>query len=775
MEIQYVYVKTRSQFGKQCFFDEFGPSVDENIATNPEITADYITRNPCHVGVQKSKQYALHEIQTSDAVTKESGMFHTEGGWPKELNPKDEEATMRFRRRVEKDDNWAPKMNTLMEPVEHCVLQNNAVNIYENFFDDMVPTELVLPLAARTVNVYADPQLNVRPVTHLSWSPDHGKRLAVSYCLMEFQKSTNDLSSYSYIWDIENPNKAFMALKAFCPSVVIEFNPRDPSMLISGLMSGQVCNWDIRTGNVPVQVSELQYSHRDPANLALWINSKTNSELFSASTCGTMKWWDIRKLREPTETLVLDLDNPLRSDEVRAIGVSALQFEATMGTKFMAGMENGTVISGSRKGKNPAEKLALRFRCHYGPVVAIDRNPFSTKNFLTVGDWTVKIWAEDTKEGCLISTIPRTTILNGGCWSTSRYSVFYVIDMSGQLEVYDLLVGMEGPVRTLRLCEDRLGAIAPHEEGKLVAVGSSRGNVYLVESSEAFTVNGKNDKALMTSYLDRCSRYEKAIDNRLKEVKLAQRIIFEEVLEPVLTRDRSKVKNKDKKEKVKKKEKDKDKGKEKDKDKFDIEHKTSLRQKSRSKERAKEKSEEKDKKKSKSKRAKDGVTFPDDPELVTVELQYYETIQKEIEKYANIEDTEQEDPASKFESPGKRKKLEESRDKDARQKSDKDDQMKQIVILKKFAEPQRESQDLTDRLDLDMVDDVNASVVLQESKEKIKSPGKASPGARKHSRRAKGFRLKEEKPCGTEICQPTVCCLAKIVPFCLYLRTFARA
>lgn len=47
--------------------------------------------------------------------------------------------------------------------------------------------------------------------------------------------------------------------------MTIEFNPRDPSMLISGLMSGQVCNWDIRIGNSPVQMSHLQFSHRYPS------------------------------------------------------------------------------------------------------------------------------------------------------------------------------------------------------------------------------------------------------------------------------------------------------------------------------------------------------------------------------------------------------------------------------------------------------------------------------------------------------------------------------
>ena len=63
MEIQYVHVKTRSQFGKQCIFDDEGPTVDEHIIPNRELMEDYIYRNPCHTGVQTSKQFAVHEVR----------------------------------------------------------------------------------------------------------------------------------------------------------------------------------------------------------------------------------------------------------------------------------------------------------------------------------------------------------------------------------------------------------------------------------------------------------------------------------------------------------------------------------------------------------------------------------------------------------------------------------------------------------------------------------------------------------------------------------------
>lgn len=63
-------------------------------------------------------------------------------------------------------------------------------------------------------------------------------------------------------FNIANPNKPVMTLKSHSPLITIEFNPRDPSMLISGMMSGQVCNWDIRIGNRPAQISPRQFSHR---------------------------------------------------------------------------------------------------------------------------------------------------------------------------------------------------------------------------------------------------------------------------------------------------------------------------------------------------------------------------------------------------------------------------------------------------------------------------------------------------------------------------------
>lgn len=80
-------------------------------------------------------------------------------------------------------------------------MQNNACNIYEQYFDDVEPTALTQKVFSRTINVYRDPLPMKRPISHLSWSPDQGVRLAVSYRTLDFIKGSS-MSSVSYIWNI---------------------------------------------------------------------------------------------------------------------------------------------------------------------------------------------------------------------------------------------------------------------------------------------------------------------------------------------------------------------------------------------------------------------------------------------------------------------------------------------------------------------------------------------------------------------------------------------
>ncbi|XP_046998524.1 dynein axonemal intermediate chain 2-like [Schistocerca americana] len=122
----------------------------------------------------------------------------------------------------------------------------------------------------------------------------------------------------------------------------MEFNPKDPHTLMSGLATGEVGVWDIRDGAALALHSTLLYSHRAPVALVQVIHSKTGNEFFSTSYDGQVMWWDMRTLSEPTEKLILDPEKG-EQDISRASGASFLEYEPTIPTQFMVGTQMGEV------------------------------------------------------------------------------------------------------------------------------------------------------------------------------------------------------------------------------------------------------------------------------------------------------------------------------------------------------------------------------------------------------------------------------------------------
>lgn len=198
----------------------------------------------------------------------------------------------------------------------------------------------------------------------MSWSPDGGSKIAITYCNLDFQKNTPNLSPNSYIWETENPNQPLLALTPSSSAICLEYNQKDPNSLISGQFNGQVSAWDTRTGSEPTMSTPKEVCHRESVNSVLWINSKSGTEFFSGGADGQVIWWDTRKLNERMDILLMD---PEKCDEQlldRCYGVSVLEYETTIPTRFMVGTEQGMLFSCNRKGKTPLEKITMRVRFH---------------------------------------------------------------------------------------------------------------------------------------------------------------------------------------------------------------------------------------------------------------------------------------------------------------------------------------------------------------------------------------------------------------------------
>ncbi|CAB3386532.1 Hypothetical predicted protein [Cloeon dipterum] len=527
-QLQYIYSKRRKEFGKKCCFKRNKTSLLVSIPANAEyFKSHYILTNPVDTETQTmGGDYSeCDQVNTARPEFEERGMNHFEGGWPKDLNAADPEQTLRFRKKIEKDEKYIHTILQLSHAVEHCILQNNALDIYETYFEPDDSCMQAEPLSARGLNVFQDPCQLKRPVHHISWAPDGGTRIAVSHCSLIFQQATQvDLSSQTYIWHIEKPNNPDLTLRPPSPIVCLEYNQKDPNILISGFYDGRVACWDTRKGPEPVEMSPLEPSHRDPVHKTLWMNSKTGTEFFSASSDGQIMWWDTRKLSEPSEVLILD---PIKGQEQslnRALGAISLEYEHTIPTRFMVGTEMGVVFNCNRKGKTPPEKIVCQYNAHLGSVNALQRNPAFVKNFLSIGDWSAKIWSEDVRESCIISTGYGPWQLTDGCWSPTKFSVFYTTREDGCLDAWDLLQQRHKSVLNVKVCDVPLRSIRMQEQGQMVAIGGDNGTTYLYQVSDQLVVPQKNDKPMFTEMLDRETRREKIVEARKREKRVKGKV-----------------------------------------------------------------------------------------------------------------------------------------------------------------------------------------------------------------------------------------------------------
>ncbi|XP_028675444.2 dynein axonemal intermediate chain 2-like [Erpetoichthys calabaricus] len=523
MEIVYVYTKKRSEFGRQCNFSDRPAELHVDILPDPTLAGNFIERNPCDTPIQCVQEMSEHEVNTERFATETRGINHVEGGWPKDVNPQEMEQTMRYRKKVEKDENYVNTLLQLGSLMEHCIKQNNAIDIYEEYFgeEEDVIEGTEEPPSAKTINVFRDPNEIKRTATSLSWHPDGGRKLAISYSSLEFQHGSKEMSFDSYIWDLENPNKPEMTLKPVSPLVCLEYNPKDSHILVGGCYNGQIAYWDTRKGSQPVEMSTVEHSHRDPVYKVIWLQSKTGTECFSTSTDGQVLWWDIRKMSEPTEKLVLDLSKKGNLDS--SLGAISLEFETTMPTKFMVGTEQGMVVSCNRKAKTPGEKIVCTYSGHHGPIYALQRNPFFPKNFLTVGDWTARIWSEDIKESSIMWTKYHMAYLTDGCWSPIRPSVFFTTKTDGTLDVWDFLFKQNDPTLSVKVCDEALYSLRVQDNGRFLACGSHLGTATLLEISSGLSTLQRNEKALATAMFERETKREKILEARHREMRLKER------------------------------------------------------------------------------------------------------------------------------------------------------------------------------------------------------------------------------------------------------------
>eukprot|EP00033_Pygsuia_biforma_P003171 GCRY01003479.1.p1 GENE.GCRY01003479.1~~GCRY01003479.1.p1 ORF type:complete len:569 (-),score=172.78 GCRY01003479.1:437-2143(-) len=536
MDLVLVYTKQRSEFGRWCNFALRPAEIICEIHSQPNLAKNYIECNPVSTSVQCAPEMSEHEVNPEHVEVCSQGVLHLEGGWPKDVDPAEGDQTIRFRKKIEKDDEYIDTVRRLGDMVETAVKLNNSINVFEEYFGSVGPDHSTEPPSAKSLVVLKDPHQQKRSVMDISWCPDGSGKFAAAYCNMKFLGFTQTTPLDAYIWHIDQPNHPDLVLKPPSPLCSLAYNPKDPHLLLGGTYTGIVGCWDTRKGGSAVDTTPVEKGHRDPVTRVAWIQSKSGSECLTISTDGRALWWDTRKLSEAAETLPLEIKglgpansnalagvgNPGPGISTGTVGGFSLDYDFSMPTRFMVGSERGHVLLCNRKVKSPSERIVSTFLAHHGPVYSLQRNPFFNKYFLSVGDWSAKIWHEDIHTPVTCTTYG-STYLSGGAWSPVRPAVFFSTKMDGTLDVWDVLYKQNDPAYSVKVSDSPLHSLATHENGKLLLAGSADGSVTLLELCEGLSAMQSNEKQAMQQLLEREARREKNLGIRAKEMRLKQK------------------------------------------------------------------------------------------------------------------------------------------------------------------------------------------------------------------------------------------------------------
>ena len=452
-------IKPLNYFIRPAEFQDGETKSQDEMLPCPKTRKKYIPAQPFHKTNGSHTRMSHSELNTDAKEMSSTSMNHTEGGWPEHVKSELSEHKNKFIRQTCKEDMFKWTVTGLIKKTENILKQNNTMDIEQIYFEDVdEETGNAQTLEVKTLAKFKDYSGNKRPVSCISWKNCKDPQFAISYCSSEFLGMYDEPCSDAYVFNLEHTSSPLVTLSSPDHLTVLDFNEKTPNLLAGGCYRGQVCWWDDRTGGYPEGVSEFETSHSDVVYFVKWIG-KLGTEFFTGSSDGFVKWWDIRSFKEPVKQYMLQTSSSANSEFPP--GINCLSFEPTIPSKFMVGTEQGGVVSCRMQAKAGTNDWVLgEFdNCHYGKVMAVDRNPFYPKNFLTIGDTTCKIWCEDLKTSSIMWMKPSAARLTGGAWSPTKISVFFTTRIDGYVEVSDFLHNHKVPILPIKVADAALNCI----------------------------------------------------------------------------------------------------------------------------------------------------------------------------------------------------------------------------------------------------------------------------------------------------------------------------
>ena len=533
--------KKSSLIGRPISFSDQSGVVLEEILPDRSLESEYITRLKMSRNVQAGGDTSGCSVNTERKELVCQGMIHTEGGWPRDVNGDDVEQKSRYRKKVEKEDEFIYKTSKLARETEKYVRQNNTINIFEEYFDEDDAATDIKPSFVGSVAVFKDPVSDDedRAINKVSWSPS-GEHIVMAYCNTEYLAYYDRIiDKTSLVYDVSNPLTPLLRIQPPSPLLTLQYHRRESGLVVGGTLSGHMVLLDTRQGGEPVAVVEETGNHGDPVNEMVWINSKTGTEVIASVEDGRVLRWDTRNTKTPVSCV--DINSDLAPDQPRH-GATGLGYDPSVPHRYLVSTDLGSVVSCSLKNDNI---LSTYNSGHHGTLHSIHRNPLYNKLFLTTGDQSWKIWSEDVRSSSILSYSSPVQVTSAS-WSHARPSVLVSGREDGAVMTWDLMFHHTQPIITTKLSNHPITDIKFSPAGNMSMVSteagikmiiimlppisnvvSCLGSATLLQYSDSLLEFSKDEKLVINNLFDRETRRERILCTLEKEEYFSSKTTFQ--------------------------------------------------------------------------------------------------------------------------------------------------------------------------------------------------------------------------------------------------------
>ena len=534
--ILYAYHRKKKDIERPTDFNDHPPGVLVDIPPDLSLKKQYVPGALREYEVQNTCKVSETGTNTTRKVSATHGQLHLEGCWPKDVDMRDIEHRLRYRRKAEKDDAYLPAVKSMAQSAEVYLRQNNAVDIFQYYFEEVeslkekesdfseegfqIMTVLGDPLLGDAKTGRIPTTVAQRTVCALAWQPvegPNGRRLAVAYSDLGYGATSVNApaanqpgeSLTSYIWDPVNSNSPELSLDPPSQMWCLEFNPKDLHVVGGGCRNGVICLFDCRRGGNPILSTPLfggggKCGASDSVGSGgirslKWLQtSGRGQEMVTINGSNIVRIWDSRNLRDPLDTIVLAPD--------RSQDAISLDYEPTTGAnKFVIGTSRGELLSCNRRGKKSDDRVHKVHKGHHGAVYSVQCSPHIPKVFLSAGDWTARVWHEDHENPLVVTKYGESALVDAA-WHPHHPGVFVTARMNGMIEVRNLAHKLCDTLVTYQVCNEQLHCMKLHPEGRRLALGTSTGKVYIGHLSKSlldvtpYSLGGSSDFAAEKVY-----------------------------------------------------------------------------------------------------------------------------------------------------------------------------------------------------------------------------------------------------------------------------------